>query len=52
VYQTIRGQGTQASSLPQMQTREELYQILNYYAYEEKLDELFKSSESQNELDG
>src|SRR5690606_19417624 len=45
VYQTIRGQGTQASSLPQMQTREELYQILNYYAYEEKLDELFKSSE-------
>lgn len=52
VYQTIRGQGTQASTLPQMQTREELYQILNYYAYEEKLDELFKSSESQNELDG
>jgi methylisocitrate lyase len=52
VYQTIRGQGTQASSLPQMQTREELYQILNYYAYEEKLDELFKSSEWQNELDG
>ncbi len=52
VYQTIRGQGTQVRSLPQMQTREELYQILNYYAYEEKLDELFKSSESQNELDG
>jgi methylisocitrate lyase len=52
VYQTIRGQGTQVRSLPQMQTREELYQILNYYAYEEKLDELFKSSEWQNELDG
>ncbi len=51
VYQAIRLQGTQASVLPQMQTREDLYQILNYYAYEEKLDELFKSSESENDLD-
>jgi 2-methylisocitrate lyase-like PEP mutase family enzyme len=24
-----------------MQTREELYQVLGYHAYEEKLDELF-----------
>jgi len=51
VYQTIREQGTQESMLPNMQTRDELYQILNYYAYEEKLDELFKSSESENEKD-
>jgi methylisocitrate lyase len=41
VYQTIRGEGTQASVLSLMQTREELYQFLNYYEYENKLDQLF-----------
>ncbi len=51
VYQTIREQGTQESMLPNMQTRADLYQILNYYAYEEKLDELFKPSESENDKD-
>jgi len=50
VYQTIRDQGTQESMLPKMQTRDELYQILNYYAYEEKLDELFQSSYSENNM--
>lgn len=50
VFQTIRDQGTQESVLPDMQTRDELYQILNYYAYEEKLDELFKSSKSENDI--
>jgi methylisocitrate lyase len=49
VFQTIRDQGSQESMLPQMQTRDELYQILNYYAYEGKLDELFKSSASEND---
>jgi methylisocitrate lyase len=33
--------GTQKSLLPQMQTREELYDIIGYHAYEKKLDELF-----------
>ena len=51
VFQTIREQGTQESMLPNMQTRADLYQILNYYAYEEKLDELFKPSESENDKD-
>jgi len=41
VYDTIRQQGTQASLLPMMQTREQLYDVLGYHAYEEKLDELF-----------
>jgi methylisocitrate lyase len=50
VFQTIRDQGTQESMLSHMQTRDELYQILNYYAYEEKLDELFKSSKSESDM--
>jgi methylisocitrate lyase len=41
VYQTIYNQGSQESLLSQMQTREELYDVLGYYAYEKKLDELF-----------
>lgn len=39
IYETIRMKGTQKSSLPEMQTREQLYDILNYYQYEQKLDE-------------
>jgi len=41
LYQTIRTDGTQKNLLSKMQTREELYQLLNYYSYEAKLDELF-----------
>ncbi len=41
VYQAIRGEGTQKSVVPLMQTREELYRYLNYHAYEEKLNALF-----------
>jgi len=41
VLQTIRETGTQASVVPIMQTREELYTYLNYRSYERKLDELF-----------
>jgi len=40
-YETVRREGTQKSVVPQMQTREELYDFLGYHAYEEKLDELF-----------
>lgn len=47
VYQTIRGEGTQASVLGLMQTREELYQFLNYYEYENKLDQLFAGEEKE-----
>jgi methylisocitrate lyase len=41
VYHTIRTQGTQVSVLSNMQTREQLYQTLDYYQFEKKLDELF-----------
>ena len=41
VYETIRNDGTQQASVDSMQTREELYEVLGYQAYEDKLDELF-----------
>ncbi len=41
VYATIRRDGTQKAVLDQMQTRDELYEVLDYHAYETKLDELF-----------
>jgi methylisocitrate lyase len=47
-YDTIRQEGTQKSLLAEMQTREALYDFLNYYAYEQKLDELF-SKENEDE---
>lgn len=42
VYRDIRLKGTQRDVLDMMQTREELYDFLNYYDYERKLDELFR----------
>lgn len=42
VYQSILEKGHQKDVLEIMQTREELYQTLDYYAFENKLDELFK----------
>ena len=42
VYQTVRKEGTQKNLVGEMQTREELYEIINYHAYEKKLDELFR----------
>jgi len=41
LYQTLRMEGTQKSVVPRMQTRDELYQVLDYHAYEQKLDRLF-----------
>jgi len=41
VYETVRKTGTQKSLLADMQTRDELYDFLNYHSYEEKLDQLF-----------
>ena len=40
VYETIRREGTQRSMLDAMQTRDELYAVLDYLKYERKLDEL------------
>jgi methylisocitrate lyase len=41
VYQSVRRKGTQKDVLATMQTRDELYDYLDYHAYEKKLDELF-----------
>ncbi|MBM3743416.1 MAG: methylisocitrate lyase [Actinobacteria bacterium] len=38
VFQVIRGQGSQKSLLEKMQTREELYESINYHQYEQALD--------------
>jgi methylisocitrate lyase len=42
VYTNLRASGTQSGDLERMQTRAELYDVLGYQAYEDKLDELFK----------
>jgi len=47
VYRTILEEGTQESLLGAMQTREELYEVLGYHAYEEKLDELNAAREKK-----
>jgi methylisocitrate lyase len=41
VYGAIRRDGTQQAALDSMQTRTELYEVLDYHSYEQKLDELF-----------
>jgi methylisocitrate lyase len=41
VYETVRRDGTQKSVLDSMQTRDELYDFLDYHAFEAKLDQLF-----------
>jgi methylisocitrate lyase len=45
-YETVRKAGTQKSLTPEMQTREELYEVINYHSYEKKLDELFTRGRS------
>ncbi|HEY3756354.1 MAG TPA: methylisocitrate lyase [Opitutaceae bacterium] len=44
VYDTVRREGTQAAVTSHMQTRAELYQVLDYHKYEQKLDQLFRPS--------
>lgn len=46
VYTTLRRDGSQKAVLDRMQTRDELYDYLNYHAYEHKLDELFAREKS------
>ena len=46
VYEELRKKGTQKHLLGEMQTREELYDIIGYHDYEKKLDELFARTRS------
>lgn len=41
-YETVRREGTQKDIVSEMQTRDELYEHLDYHRYEQKLDELFR----------
>jgi methylisocitrate lyase len=41
VYGELRAKGTQRGVVDLMQTRAELYEVLGYHAFEQKLDELF-----------
>jgi methylisocitrate lyase len=44
VYETIRRKGSQKDVVEIMQTRDELYDYLDYHAYEQKLDALFRDN--------
>ena len=46
VYETIRKKGSQKEVIEIMQTRDELYDYLDYHAYEQKLDALFQESKA------
>ena len=45
VYQTLLHEGTQQSIVDQMQTREALYDFLDYHTYEQKLNSLFEDGD-------
>ena len=46
MFTSIRNKGTQVEDLESMQTRDELYDVLGYHEFEQKLDELFTQEES------
>src|SRR2546425_490669 len=48
VYNAIRKEGTQKNVLDLMQTRAELYEVLDYHAYERKLDQLFAKEKTRS----
>jgi methylisocitrate lyase len=48
-YQSIIQQGTQEFMLDKMQTRDELYEILGYKHYEQKLDRLRKGEHNERQ---
>lgn len=51
VYKTIREQGSQQAVVDLMQTRAELYEVLGYHGYEQKLDALFRKGSGEGSKD-
>jgi methylisocitrate lyase len=49
VYMAVRRDGSQRSVIDTMQTREELYERIDYHSYERKLDALFAKRRDQTE---
>ncbi|MEY3951993.1 MAG: methylisocitrate lyase [Pseudomonadota bacterium] len=47
VYEAIRRDGTQKQVVPMMQTRQELYDAIGYWDYENKLDALFNQTQQK-----
>jgi methylisocitrate lyase len=47
IYNAIRKEGTQKAVVDLMQTRDDLYDFLDYHAYERKLDRLFAKEKSK-----
>ncbi len=47
VYTAIRRDGTQQAVVDDLQTRDELYEVLGYHEYERKLDQLFSRDGDQ-----
>jgi methylisocitrate lyase len=47
VYRHLRSDGTQKEVVDSMQTRADLYEFLDYYAYEKKLDALFAHGKAE-----
>ena len=48
IYNSILKDGTQEPLLDIMQTREELYDVLDYYNFEKQLDEQFENNEKES----
>lgn len=46
MFASIRQKGTQVDDLGSMQTRDELYEVLGYHEFEQKLDDLFSKEEA------
>ena len=47
-YETVRRDGTQKHIIDTLQTRAELYDVLGYHAYEDKLDTLFAQTRQED----
>jgi methylisocitrate lyase len=48
VYQTLRREGSQKQLIAQMQTRQELYERINYHQFEQYLDQAFLKHNHQD----
>lgn len=49
VLREIRSAGSQEAVVGEMQTRDELYDYLDYFSYENKLDEMFGDTQQENQ---
>ena len=50
VYETIAINGDQTAIVERMQTRDQLYEVLGYHAYEKKLDRLYENQETDQNV--